>query len=200
MTINNFAMKNTKDCIHLNAAKKMKIKIDDQARILYVNDYFTNVTNFKVSDVILKDFNYILDPSMPKLAKDKLDEVAHQFEEFYFIYKGITKNEDCYWGFVKVTQRFNDQNEFVGYLLEVKMLPTAAINKIDKLYNVLSEIEKNAGIEAAKKYLDGFIEEKNMNFNEFMLALVEVDEKKAQKYFEIDEDASPVKKKKRGWF
>ncbi len=192
-------MNNNKDCLHLNAAKKMKIKIDAQARILYVNDYFSEVTHFKVSDVILKDFDILLHPSMPKLAKEKLDETAHEFEEFYFIYKGITKEGDCYWALVKVTQRFNEHNEFIGYLLEVKMLPTAAIKKVEKLYNVLSEIEKNAGIEAAKKYFDGFIEEKNMNFKEFILALIEVDEKKALKYFEIDEDAAP-KKKKRGWF
>lgn len=199
MTLNQFNMKNNKDCLHLDIAKKIKIKVDNSRRILYVNDYFTQISGFKIPEVILKTFDYILDSSMPKMAIDILEKAAGEFEKFYFIFKGKTKDNNCYWGFARVTQRFNQQNDFLGYLLEVKLLPSVAISKIEKLYTILTEIEKNAGKEASFKYLNGYIEEKGLNFKEFILAIVEVDEKKADKYFEIDEDAAP-KKKKRSWF
>jgi len=193
-------MKQSKNCEQLNVAKKIKIKIDEKGKILYVNTYFTEFTGYKVSEIILKDFETILHPSMPNMMTEKLDEIAHQYDSFYFIYKGLIKDGDCYWAFVKVNQRFNEQNEFVGYLLEGKMLPPASIQKVNKLFDVLKEIENNAGAEAAKKYFDGFIEDKGMEFNEFILALADVTPKKAIQYFEIDEDAIAPKKKKKGWF
>jgi len=55
---------------------------------------------------------------------------------FYFIFKGSIKNDECYWSFVKVTQIFNEKNELSGSLLEGKMLPTVAINKIERLFDV----------------------------------------------------------------
>jgi len=200
MTLNNQVMKQNRECQQLDIAKKIKIKIDDKNRILYVNDYFTNITGYKVSDIILKELDTILDASMPKMTINKLEEIENQFEHSYFIFKGRTKDGDCYWSFSKITQRFNAQNEFEGYLIEGKTAPAAAVQKINKLYTVLKEIEDNAGIDAAVKYFNGFIEEKGMNFNEFILALAQVNEKKAEKYFEIDEDALAPKKKKRGWF
>ncbi len=200
MTLNNQVMKQNRECQQLDIAKKIKIKIDDNNRILYVNDYFTNITGYKVSDIILKELQTILDTSMPKMTVNKLEDIENQFEHSYFIFKGRTKDGDCYWSFAKITQRFNAQNEFEGYLIEGKTAPVAAVQKVSKLYAVLKEIEDNAGIDASVKYFNGFIEEKGLNFNEFILALAQVNEKKAEKYFEIDEDALAPKKKKRGWF
>ena len=200
MTLNQYTMKNNKDCLHLDIAKKIKIKIDPNNRILYVNDYFTKISGFKVSEIILKQFDTILYSSMPRIATDVFKKATEDFPKFYFIIKGKTKDFGCFWSFLRVTQRLNKNQEFTGYLLEGKLLPAVAIQKIEKLHNILFEIEKNAGKDAALKYFNGFIEEKGVNFNEFILAIAEVDEKKAEKYFEIDEDAVPTKKKKRGWF
>ena len=200
MTLNQYTMKNNKDCLQLDIAKKIKIKIDNNNRILYVNDYFTQISGFKVSEIILKNFDTIFDVSMPKIAMDVFKKATEDFLKFYFIIKGKTKNFGCFWSFLKVTQRLNEKQEFTGYLLEGKLLPTVAIQKIDKLHNIIFEIEKNAGKEAALKYFNGYLEEKGVDFNEFILAITEVDEKKAKKYFEIDEDAMAPKKKKRSWF
>ena len=193
-------MKNDKDCLKLDLAKKIKIKIDDKFRILYVNDYFSSISNFKVSEIILKDLYAILDTSMPKITLDLLEKSADEFPKFYAVLKGKIKDGGCFWSFVRVSQRFNQNNEFSGFLIEGKLLPAVAIQKIEKLFNILSEIENNAGKDAALKYFNGFLEEKGVNFNEFILAIAEVNEKKAEKYFEIDEDAIAPKKKRRGWF
>ncbi len=84
-------------------------------------------------------------------------------------------------------------------MIEGKLLPSVAVEKIEKMFSVLTEIENNAGKEASLKYFNGYLEEKEMNINEFVLAIADVNEKKAEKYFEIDEDAIS-KKKKRSWF
>lgn len=200
MTLNYKTMTQKKNCLQLDVAKKIKVKIDKNFRILYINNYFTEISGFKVSEIILKNFETLLYPSMPKLTTDLFSKSINEYSKFFFIFKGKTKDDGCYWSFIKVTQRFNKNNEFAGYLLEGKLLPAAAVQKVEKIFHTLSEIENNAGKEAALNYYNGYLEEKNMDFNEFILDIVEVNVKKAEKYFEIDEDAIAPKKKKRSWF
>ena len=194
-------MTQKKICFQLDVTKKIKIKIDENFRILYVNDYYTEISGFKVSEIILKPFDSILDATMPKITMDLFEKTTDDFSKFYFVIKGKIKNNNCFWSFIKVTRMFNKYQEFSGYLLEGKLLPSNAIQQIEKMFSILTEIENNAGKDAALKYINGYLEEKNMNFNDFVLAIAEVNEKKAEKYFEIDVDASTgKKKKKRSWF
>jgi hypothetical protein len=198
MTTNNANMGISRECIQLNPGKKMKIKVNADGNILYVNNYFTELTKLSISEVILKDLSVIFDYDMPKIAGKLIFENI-QKNSVYLIIKGRIKDNTCYWGFVKSTIEYNEYNEVKAYVLEVKMLPTKAISKMDKLYDILKEIENNAGVSAAEKYLKGYIEDKGLTIENFILNVTEVNEKDAEKYFEIDEDA-PVKKKKRSWF
>ena len=196
---NNTIMRNVKNCIQLDATRKMKIKLDPAGNILYVNSYFTEVTNLKVHELILQDFNKILDEDMPAFTIKKIMSNLSEKPKSYFILKGKTKDNNCFWGYVRATQEFKDNGELKGYLLEIKMLPFAAIEKIGHLYEILKEIGNNAGLAAAEKYLDGYLEDRNMDLDSFIFNITGTNEKKVEKYFEIDVDAEPVKKKK-SWF
>jgi len=197
---NNTIMRNVKNCIQLDATKKMKIKLDSGGNILYVNSYFTEVTNLKVHELILQDFNKILDEDMPAFAIKKIMDIIAEQPKSYFIIKGKTKDDNnCFWGFVRATHELNEDHEIKSYLLEIKMLPFSAIEKISHLYEILKEIGNNAGMEAAEKYLNGYLEDRHMDIESYIFNITETNEKKVEKYFEIDVDATPVKKKK-GWF
>jgi len=186
-------------CINLDVNKIAKLKIDTQGHILYANNYFSSLTKFQIHEIILKNFDYILYDDMPEVTKKTMLDLGKTNEINYLILKGKTKDNDCYWGFVKMTQDLNEYNEIKSYSLQIKLLPNPAISKIEKLFEILREIEKNAGKGAAQKYLEGYLEEKNLSFNDFILDVTEINEKKAEKYFEIDEDAIH-KKKKKAWF
>ena len=201
MTTNNWTMKKNTACIQMDVNRKIKIKLDTSGKILYVNNYFSEFTGFGVSDVILKDFNLLLDTSMPKLTEEMLKDLSKQYNSFHFIFKGSMNADSCYWGFVRVSKTTNEETgEVKGLLIEIKMLPTTAITKVEKMYEVITEIEKNAGIDAAKKYFNGYLEERNIDFEEYILSLVEIDGKKAEAYFDIDADKVIKKKKKKSWF
>ena len=202
MTTNNiWTMKKHTACIQLDVDRKIKVKLDTSGKILYVNNYFTEFTGFSVSEVILKDFERLLDPSMPKLTVEKLKDLSKQYDSFHFIFKGAMKGDSCYWGFVRVNKTIDKETgEYKGLLIEIKMLPTGAITKTEKMFDILNEIEKNAGLDAALKYFNGYLEERNVDFEEYILSLVDIDAKKANAYFEIDVDKVIKKKKKKSWF
>jgi len=197
MTTNN-NMKNLKTCIQLDPNRKIRIKLDVNANILFVNNYFSEITKFKVSEIILKDFTSILDEEMPKIAAKVILDGLNKNKKSYQILKIKAKDSECFWSLVRGTQEFDNESYLKGFLLEGKMLPSTAIERINKLHEVINEIEKNVGDKAAEKYLNGYLEEKNVSFNELILKMCEIDDKKADKYFEIDEDK--VVKKKKGWF
>ncbi len=198
MTINKTTMSKNKNCISLDPARKFKFKVDLKGRIQYFNPYFTEFTGYKISEKILKDFSSIFEDNTPVTSFELLLNEIKTNPKSYFTYKGKTKSGDCYWGFLKSTQRLSDNNELIGYDMEVKLLPSNATSIFENMYSIISEIEKNAGKNAAKKYLEGYLEDKGMNFKDFVLKSVDIDEKKAEKYFSIDEDKET--KKKKSWF
>ncbi len=199
MTINKTTMSKNKNCISLDPARKFKFKVDLKGRIQYFNPYFTEFTGYKISEKILKDFSVIFENDTPVTAFELLLKEIEANPKSFFVYKGKTKNGDCYWGFLRSTQRISEDNEIIGYDMEVKLLPSNAIDTFENLYTIINEIEKNAGKNAAEKYLEGFLEEKQMSFKDFVLNAVQINEKKADKYFSIDED-NETKKKKKSWF
>ena len=199
MTLNNKIMGQHKDCKQLDPERKFKIRVDNNGKILFVNKYFTEFTGYKIHELILKDFSKLFDSDMPKMALQLLIQEIELQPVTYFIYKGVNNDGSCYWALLRSTQNITAQNELDGYNFEVKLLPQVSIEKIDRIYDIVREIEKNAGLDAAVKYFEGYLEEKNMKFKDFILDATKISEKKAKEYFAIDID-STEKKKKRSWF
>jgi len=200
MTLNYNIMGENKNCKHLNVERKAKLKFDANNKILYANNYFLEITNNPIHEIILKDLDLIFHKEMPVSIQELTMTLSRIYPVQYGILKGVTKDSDCYWGFVKTTQNLNEHNEISGYTMEIKLLPNPAVSKIEKLFEVLKEIENNASVDAAKKYLNGYLEEKNMSYQDFIFNITEVNEKKAEKYFEIDSEAVSSNKKKKSWF
>ena len=191
-------MAKNKKCIPLDLSRKFKIKVDLDGKIQYLNPYFSEFTSYSIADLILKDLSKIFDEDMPKISFDILMNEIEQNPKSYFVFKGKMKDEGCYWGFLRSTQRLAN-NEIIGYDLEIKLLPQNAIKPFENLYSIVNEIEKNVGKKASEKYIEGFLEEKQMDFKDFVLKTIEINEKKADKYFSIDTDEE-TKKKKKSWF
>ncbi len=191
-------MAKNKKCNSLDPARKFKFKVDLEGKIQFFNSYFTEFTGYSITELILKDFSKLFEEDMPKLSMDVLINEIEKNPKAFFAYKGKTKDGGCYWGLLRSSQRLSN-NEIIGYDLEVKLLPQNSVKAFENLYSIIHEIEKNAGKKAGEKYLEGFLEEKNKTFKDFVLEAIEINEKKADKYFEIDEDEKP-KKKKKSWF
>jgi len=196
MTTNNTNMKKQAECIQLDPQRKFKIKLDNMGMILYVNNYFTELTGFKIHDLILKDFENILSSDSQSFVIDNMKRmILKDKSENFIVIKGLINNSDaCYYSLVRVT--YLPEND--SYLLEGKMLPASGIKTFEKLFYVLKEIKANAGSQAVVKYLEGLLEEKGFTFKEFVFDIVGVNDKTVKKYFELDVDKAKVKKK--SWF
>ncbi len=198
MTINKSPMAKNKKCIPLELSRKFKFKVDLDGKIQYFNKYFSEFTGFNIAELILNDFSKLFEEDMPQASFDIFLKEIEQNPKSYFVYKGKTKHGNCYWGLLRSKHRISN-NELIGYDLEVKLLPMTSINTFENLFSIVKEIENNVGKKAGQKYLEGYLEEKNLTFKDFVLNANEINEKKADKYFSIDTDENE-KKKKKSWF
>ena len=73
--------------------------------------------------------------------------------------------DSCYW----INSLFypGRQSDFrQGFKIKTEFTSTQCIKKIKKLYKTLVDIENKLGIAYSKKYLEGYLEEKGICFNE----------------------------------
>ena len=105
---------------------------------------------------------------MPRVIFKLLWERIQNKEEIFAFIKNKTLNGGFYWVFGNITASLDQQDNIVGYY-SVRRKPNAkAIEIIKPLYAKLLELERGGGIEASKKYLLKFLEEKSTSYDEFI--------------------------------
>jgi hypothetical protein len=154
-------------------------------KIYYVNKDFIDFTGFKEEDVLLSDVQNIFYGNMADFVKDIIVEHLNAEEPSYFIIRGKTNYDYCYWGLVKITPFQSKLNNELRYLIEIKMLPVNAIEKVEKVFDTVEKVYESAGKDFAKKYFEGFLEERGQTFEEFVIDLLGVKKKKIDKYFNM---------------
>jgi len=186
---------NALNLFQLDPKRKIKVKLDRDHRIMYVNKYFGEVTQYKLHEVLTEDFFELIfdtSESIVKLIKSKVNKDGGSF----FIMRGKNRNGSrTFWGIGRSYIVDNILN------IEIKMISDLSIEKISELFQNLFEIERNTNIQVADLYLEGFLEEIGMDYSDFSLRVAGISESKAEKYFHIDIDDNEFRKKrKRFWF
>lgn len=146
-------------------------KTDLKGKITYCNRQFMQIAGYKEVDLIGKPHNIIRHEDMPKTVfKFLWDNIKQKKEVFAFV-----KNRACcgryYWVYANVTASLGDRGEIVGYHSVRRKPDEEAIKVISSIYETLLKIEKTDGVDSALKYLVGVLDEKKLEYNEFIIGL-----------------------------
>jgi len=149
---------------------------DKKGHILYVNDYFCEISGFTEDELIGANHNIIRHPDMPKaifylmwksLLKDK--------KNFKGVIKNRTKNDDFYW--VITDFSFEDVENFTIYSATRTKPNCFLIKRVSYIYNRMLEIEKENPedpIQAPLKFLNDVIHASGYeDYNSFINYLTE---------------------------
>ena len=147
-------------------------KLNEDGRIAFINKAYTDITGFSETDLTGESHEIIQHPKMPKSVLEiAWDNIMSQ-EKSYVISKNITKTGEYFWTVADITNTLN-QPKNKGIFIRRKYLPSNIKNEISKLYEILYGIENSGGKEIAKKYLQGWLEDRNVRsiqeyiFNQF---------------------------------
>ena len=170
-------------CDQLNALDYFKIRLDNKGRIIFVDDAYLEFTGFDIADLILEPFHKLMflgdNVFFRIFTKNVLDG-----ESRYFIALMRKNNGRCFWALLKST-KYEHSGGTYRYLIEIKMLPIASVEKIKNIADSVLKIEEEVGIDYAEKYFDGFLEDKGINFTDFVYQLLETGPKQLEKYFKL---------------
>jgi len=155
--------------IKLSTKEFIVSKTDPKGIIVYGNDYFTKVSGYKETELIGSPHNILRHPDMPKAVFFLLWEHIQNGHNISAVVKNMAKNGDHYWVVTDFEIRRNSITKEVSqYVAFRQAVPKRVVEEIEPLYAKMLEIEKVHGMDASVEYLNSFLEEKRMNYNQYV--------------------------------
>ena len=155
--------------VKLNPHKYIVSKTDARGKIIYANDYFSEVCGYTVNELVGSPHNIIRHPDMPRGVFYLLWHYIQQGRNISAVVKNMTKNGDYYWVVTDFEIRRNSvTHEITQYVAFRHAVPKKVIEEIEPLYARMLAIEEADGMEASVHFLMTFLEEKQMDYNQYI--------------------------------
>ena len=146
-------------------------KTDLKGRLTYVNKVFIEMGEYAEEELLGKAHSIVRHPDMPKTVFKFLWEMIQRGDEIFAFVLNKTKNGNDYWVFANVTPSFDKNDKTIGYYSVRRMPNPEALAIIKPLYSQMLSAEKSGGVEAGVKILTDILNEKGVDYNEFIISL-----------------------------
>lgn len=154
--------------IKLDPKKMIVSKTDTKGIIIYGNDYFSEISGYKESELISSPHNILRHPDMPRTIFYIMWEHLNNGRNITAVVKNLTRNGSYYW----VTTDFEIKRDNTGsikyFIAYRQSAPKNVVLEVEKLYAKLLMVEKEHGLKAGIAYLEAFLEEKKMNYDQYI--------------------------------
>jgi PAS domain S-box-containing protein len=154
--------------IKLDSKKFIVSKTDTTGKILYGNDYFSQVSGYKESELIGAPHNILRHPDMPKAIFYLMWQYLQSGRNIMAVVKNMSKNGDHYWVVTDFDIKRDQSGNVRHYIAFRQAAPKHVVNEMEVLYTKLLEIEKEHDMQASIEYLTGYLEERKMNYDQFI--------------------------------
>ncbi len=155
--------------ISVNPSTTLMCKINVDGIIEYVNFAFSELSGYEEFEIIGESMDILRHPDMPNVIYDVLKERLEKKESIRLINKVLAKDGRYFWLMSDFETKVDDNGEIIAHYSQSITAPSYAVHKISSLYKILSKIEsKSDNNEVSKRYLIGFLEERNLSYNQFI--------------------------------
>jgi len=158
--------------IKLNSKKIIVSKTDKTGKILYANDYFCEVSGYRLDELLGVPHNILRHPDMPRAIFYLMWQSIKNGRNITALVKNLAKSGEYYWVTTDFEHSINSKGEIDSFLAFRRPASRKAIEAIEDLYSSLLSIEKSSGVEASLLYLQGYLEERHTTYNELMDEIV----------------------------
>ncbi|MBN2782968.1 MAG: PAS domain-containing protein [Campylobacterales bacterium] len=156
---------------HLKDGDFIVSKTDTKGRITYVNKIFMEMGEYSEHELLGKPHNMIRHQDMPKAVFKLLWDYVQSGKEVFAFVINKTKNGNAYWVFANVTPSYDSRGNIVGFYSVRRMPNPSAIEAVKSLYQTMLNAERGGGVSAGTKVLTDLLNEKGMDYNEFIISL-----------------------------
>ena len=138
-------------------------KLSKDGIIRYVNKHYTDITGYTEAEIIGKSHETLQDPRLPEVISKRIWETIRSSEHAYFASKNYTKNKEFFWTVADIHSKVHE-NKPTAIFIRRKFLPLEIRAELEQLFQILYEIETHGGGQkVAQKYLEGWLEDRNVS-------------------------------------
>ncbi len=154
--------------IKLGSKDMLVSKTDAKGNITYGNSKFVEIAGYKESELIGSPHNILRHPDMPKAAFYLMWQSIQNGKNIMAVVKNLSKNGDHYWVTTDFEIQKNKEGKIRNYIAFRHTASKNVVKVIEPLYAKMLEIEEEHGMDASIDYLEAFLEEKKMSYNQFI--------------------------------
>ncbi len=152
-----------------NSDTLLVTKTDLKGKITYANRAFMEIVEMDEDTLVGAPHNIIRHPDMPRIIFKYLWDYLQSEKEIHAYVKNLCADGSYYWVMANVTPSYLN-GRVVGYHSARRSPTQHALNIIEPLYKQLLAAEKSGGIATSEKILNNLLEEKGMQYDQFILS------------------------------
>jgi len=158
--------------IKFSKKKFIVSKTDLKGNILFVNKNFSEVSGYGESELIGAPHNVLRHPDMPKAVFYLVWQNLLAGNKISGVIKNLAKDGRYYWVIADLEAKRDSKGTITSLTAFRRAAPQDIIDTTEELYATMLQIEKKHGMENSIAYLEGFLEENDMNYHEFIDELI----------------------------
>jgi len=158
--------------IKFNRKRFIVSKTDINGRILFVNKNFCELSGYSEEELIGAPHSIIRHPDMPRAIFFLIWNSLLRGESVSGVIKNLSKSGKYYWIIADLDAKKDKDGNIKSLIAFRRSAPQQVIDVMEELYSTMLSIEKKRGIEGSLAYLEAYLEEKGMTYDEFLSDLI----------------------------
>jgi len=158
--------------IKFSKKKFIVSKTDLKGNIIFTNKNFSEVSGYDEAELIGAPHNILRHPDMPRAVFFVVWQTLLAGQPISGIIKNLAKDGRYYWVIADLEPKFNLKGEIIALTAFRRAASQDIIDTTEELYATMLAIEKKHGMEKSLAYLEAFLEEHTLTYNEFIEELI----------------------------
>ncbi len=147
-------------------------KTDIKGRIIFVNKNFCDVSGYTAAELIGVEQSALSHPDMPRAIFYMIWKSLYSGEEISVVTKNLAKSGRYYWLITDILIERDSNGELKRFSSFNRIAPEHVSRVIEELYREMKLVEKRDGLEDSLQFLETFLEQRGVSYNEFLEDLV----------------------------
>lgn len=158
--------------IQFSKKKFIVSKTDLKGNILFVNKNFCEISGYSEEELVGSPHNALRHPDMPRSIFFLVWKSLLSGRDVSGVVKNLAKSGKYYWVISDFSVKRDEAGNISSFSSFRRAAPQQVIDIVEELYATMSSIEKKHGMEGSLSYLESFLEEQQMSYDDFLGELI----------------------------
>ena len=158
--------------IKFSKKKFIVSKTDIKGNIIFTNKNFSEISGYSEAELVGQPHNILRHPDMPKAVFFLVWQNLLAGKSISGVVKNLAKDGRYYWVIADLEPKFNAEGDITSLTAFRRAAPQDVIDATSELYATMLAIEKKHGMEKSIAYLQAFLEEHDITYDEFITELI----------------------------